>query len=105
MAGILVYTASADSDGTLGGLTRQGERDRFHDILLNALESQQWCSSDPLCVTSVQSHSESLNLAACHACLMLPETSCEEFNRILDRGALVGIPDSPEIGYFHGLLH
>ena len=43
---------------------------------------------------------DSCNLAACHACGLLPETSCEEFNRFLDRGLVVGTLDDPNLGYF-----
>ena len=31
---------------------------------------------------------------------VLPETSCEEGNRLLDRAMVVGTPDMPEIGLF-----
>jgi hypothetical protein len=39
-------------------------------------------------------------LAACHGCALLPETSCEEFNRFLDRGLVIGTFDKPDLGYF-----
>jgi hypothetical protein len=45
----------------------------------------------------------SINLAACHACVLLPETSCERNNTLLDRALLVGTPEEPSIGFFHGL--
>ena len=47
---------------------------------------------------------DSCNLAACHSCGLVPETACEEFNRFLDRGMLVGTIEQPEIGFFgyHG---
>lgn len=104
MAGLLIYTATADSDGTLGGLVRQGESDRISRTVPEALRAQQWCSSDPLCIHGTITRSESLNGAACHSCLLASETSCEEFNRLLDRAVLVGAPDSPGLGYFEGLL-
>jgi hypothetical protein len=31
-----------------------------------------------------------MNLAACHCCGLLPETSCELFNALLDRTLLTG---------------
>lgn len=40
----------------------------------------------------------SLNYAACHSCVLLPETSCEFRNVLLDRGAVVGRPENPKIG-------
>jgi len=104
MAGFLIYTASADADGTLGGLVREGRADRLSKVIQSAVKSSQWCSSDPLCISSVLSLGDDSNLAACHCCCMIAETSCEEFNRFLDRASLVGLPDDPAIGYFQGLL-
>jgi len=90
MCGVLIYTASGDSEGTLGGLVRMGHPDRFTPLLTRALEESTWCSADPVCsemgdVSGSGQGPESLNLAACHSCALLPETSCEEFNRFLDR--------------------
>lgn len=99
MAGILIYTASGDSDGTLGGLVRQGRPALLPQTIRGAIASARWCSSDPLCIESPGQGLDSLNLAACHACSLLPETSCEEFNRLLDRGLVIGLPHSPERGY------
>lgn len=100
--GVLIYTSSPDADGTLGGLTRQGRSDRFGSILKDSLRNIVWCASDPLCITGYQSHSEPDNIATCHACLLLPETSCEAFNRYLDRGTLVGTPHDASVGFFAG---
>lgn len=104
MAGILIYTASGDSEGTLGGLVRQGRPEFLTRVFTTALTEATWCSSDPLCVESEGQGLGGLNLAACHACCLLPETSCEEFNRLLDRGLVVGLPDRPELGFFSGLV-
>ncbi len=100
MHGVLIYTASGDSEGTLGGLVRQGEPDRLKAIMGRAIRRTQWCSSDPVCIESAGQGSDNANLAACHGCVLLPETSCETGNRLLDRGLLVGTPDAPEIGFF-----
>ena len=100
MQGLLIYTASGDSEGTLGGLVRQGESDRLKAIVERAILRAQWCSSDPVCIESTGQGSDNANLAACHGCVLLPETSCETGNRILDRGLLVGVPEAPEIGFF-----
>ncbi|HTE57191.1 MAG TPA: DUF1998 domain-containing protein [Verrucomicrobiae bacterium] len=100
MYGILIYTAEGDSDGTLGGLVRQGEADLFPDTVMKAVTEAQWCSSDPLCIESDGQGYQALNLAACHSCCMLPETSCELMNRYLDRAAIVGTLSDPEIGIF-----
>ena len=56
-----------------------------------------------MCIESEASGAESLNLAACHACALLPETSCEEMNMFLDRALLVGTPDDAPIGFFDGI--
>ncbi len=104
MAGILIYTASGDSDGTLGGLVRQGRPDFLTALVSQAVTAGYWCSSDPLCIESQGQGIYSLNLAACHACALLPETSCEEFNRLLDRALVVGLPDEPEIGFLSSMV-
>lgn len=104
MAGVLIYTATSDSAGSLGGVVAQGEPDRLAQALRSAVRRAEWCSADPLCVESEGSGAGSTNLAACHACVMLPETSCEHNNCLLDRALLVGTPDDPSIGFFSGLL-
>ncbi len=100
MQGVLIYTASGDSEGTLGGLVRQGEPENMISAFERALHRAQWCSSDPVCIESVGQGSDNANLAACHGCLLLPETSCETGNRLLDRGMLLGTPQDPSIGFF-----
>lgn len=90
MNGLLIYTAAGDSEGTMGGLVRQGRPGRFEEVLAGALLEACWCASDPLCADSPGQGTDSLNLAACHACTLLPETSCEEGNRLLDRLSVVG---------------
>lgn len=104
MAGILIYTSASDSDGSLGGLVRQGEADLLETTIRNVLQEASWCSSDPLCIESEAQGYNSLNYAACHACTLLPETSCEARNCLLDRVAVVGKPDNRDIGYFGDLM-
>lgn len=104
MAGLLIYTATADSDGSLGGLERQGRSARINEILPAALHAIEWCSNDPLCIQDISNFSDSQNRAACHACMMAPETSCEEFNVLLDRATLVGLPGDKAAGFFAPLL-
>ncbi len=104
MAGVLVYTATTDDDGTLGGLQRQGDPERIGRSVEAAIHAQEWCSSDPLCIEDMLSGDDAMSLAACHACALAPETSCEEFNRFLDRALLVGAPGRPALGFFRGLL-
>lgn len=104
MAGILIYTSASDSDGSLGGLVRQGEPDLLEETVFNALQAAFWCSSDPLCSESLAQGYNSLNYAACHACTLLPETSCEARNCLLDRVAVVGKNDDRTLGFFGDLL-
>ena len=104
MCGVLIYTAAGDAEGTLGGLVRQGKPSRLETILKNALSEAWWCASDPLCRESAGQGPDSLNLAACHACALLPETSCEEGNRLLDRLTLIGGPDDRCAGFFSKLV-
>ncbi len=105
MAGILIYTAAGDSEGTLGGLVREGGAERFGPILLKALQSAEWCSSDPICRESHGQGMHNLNLAACHACTLLPETSCVMSNRLLDRVLVVGLPEKNIKGFFTDMLN
>lgn len=104
MAGLLIYTASGDSEGSMGGLVRQGREDKLPNIIAKAIMSASWCSSDPACIESSGQGLCSLNLAACYACVLLPETSCEMSNRFLDRATLIGLPENNKIGFFSELL-
>lgn len=99
-AGILIYTASSDAAGSLGGLAQLAAEDRLAEILRNAVSRASWCSSDPVCAESDGSGVENLNLAACHACVLLPETSCDHRNLLLDRVSVIGTVVDPQ----HGLL-
>ncbi|MBV9789168.1 MAG: DUF1998 domain-containing protein, partial [Chloroflexi bacterium] len=108
MAGILIYTAAGDSEGTMGGLVRMGASKNLEPVIRRALESATWCSADPICMeiaTAGGQGPDSLNLAACHGCSLVPETSCEQFNRFLDRGLVIGVPDgNPTLGFFSDLV-
>lgn len=91
MAGILIYTASPDSEGSLGGLVEMSLPDRLGPTLKRALEGSKVCSNDPLCADrEVRATGTQLNGAACHACLLESETSCESGNNYLDRSVLAG---------------
>jgi len=90
MAGILIYTAANDSEGTLGGLVSLSAPETMGRILLQALETMRLCSSDPLCSEhSPALDGRTIHGAACHSCIFSPETSCEKGNRYLDRSVLV----------------
>ena len=89
-AGVFLYTAAPDSEGTLGGLVALAEPTSFGRLLGAALDRSRLCSSDPMCASHRPALTEqTLHHAACHACLFLPETSCERGNRYLDRNVIV----------------
>lgn len=102
MAGLLIYTAAGDSEGTMGGLVRMARKDNLREVVGAALNDARWCSTDPVCMDVGEKGQgpDSCNLAACHGCALLPETSCEEFNRFLDRGLVIGTFKDPSLGFF-----
>jgi hypothetical protein len=102
-AGILIYTAAADSDGTLGGLVDLGKPENLGRLLRQALNRSKICSSDPLCSEHDPGKDRSLHAAACHACSLVAETSCERGNRYLDRSLLVQTLDREDAAFFAGL--
>ena len=90
MAGLLLYTAVPDSEGTLGGLVELGEPRTLGRHLQQALESMRLVGSDPLCADHrPDTLGRGIHGACCHACQFAPETSCERGNRYLDRSVLV----------------
>lgn len=91
MAGLLIYTAAPDSEGTLGGLVSLGEPEKLGRLIALALEHLKLCASDPLCAEHhpLRDGFITLHGAACHACMFAPETSCERGNKYLDRSLLV----------------
>lgn len=104
MAGILLYTAAPDSEGTLGGLVSLGEKpERLGGLIEQALDAARLCSSDPLCSEHDPADHARLHGAACHVCLFASETSCQRNNHYLDRALLVGTMAHGEqegLGYF-----
>lgn len=101
-AGVLIYTAEGDSEGSLGGLVQQGESQYLFPAIIAALESAFWCSNDPVCSEMDSQGVMGLNKAACHSCALISETSCENNNLLLDRNVLVG--DNKINGFFIELL-
>lgn len=100
-AGILIYTAAPDSEGTLGGLVALGEPERLGHHLFAALEELRICASDPICSEHIPGKDQlELHGSACHACLFAPETSCEKGNKFLDRGVLIPTFDSTVPPFF-----
>jgi hypothetical protein len=47
MAGLLIYTAAGDSEGTMGGLVRQAKPENLWPVMANAINDARWCSTDP----------------------------------------------------------
>ncbi|HYX18909.1 MAG TPA: DUF1998 domain-containing protein [Nostoc sp.] len=88
--GILLYTGSSGSEGTLGGLVEVGKRIEYH--LEVALEQGRLCSNDPVCAQHRPDNEQEerfLHGSACHGCLLIAETSCERRNEFLDRALVV----------------
>ena len=101
MAGILLYTAASDSEGTLGGLVSLAEPAFLGRIVSQGLRRGRLCASDPMCAEHMPSpHEDTLHGAACHACLFSPETSCERGNRYLDRTLVVETFAQAGLGLF-----
>ena len=96
MAGVLIYVAVPDEEGSLGGLMELAKPERFLRLLTGAFEAATWCSLDPVCSEQEGHGPDLLNRAACHACALVPETSCPYGNVLLDRvfvkGAAPGTP-------------
>lgn len=98
-AGILLYTAAPDAEGTLGGLISAGDPRRL-GVILRRIADRPACASDPMCSEHLPSEEDgSLHGAACHACLFVPETSCERGNRYLDRSTLGPTLAEPDLGF------
>lgn len=100
MLGVLIYTSSSSSEGSLGGLVKEGKPGHLEDIINDALEGARWCSSDPVCIESDGQGPDSCNLAACFNCALLPETCCERGNKYLDRVCVIGKLDDQSLAYF-----
>jgi hypothetical protein len=99
--GILIYTASAGNQGTLGGLVEITHR--FAKVLKSALERERLCSGDPVCADHDPVRADDdrmLHGAACHGCLLISETSCEARNVLLDRVLLVDTVGPTGAAYF-----
>jgi hypothetical protein len=84
-AGVLIYTADSDSEGSMGGLSEMGTPDRFAETVRRAVERSEWCSGDPVCRELEAQGIGGMNRAACHACSLVAETSCTFSNILLNR--------------------
>jgi len=102
--GILIYTGSSDAEGTLGGLVAAGRQISRH--VRRALEYGTLCSSDPVCAyhRPVEHDHQPLHGAACHGCLLVAETSCEQHNDYLDRALVVPTVEGLGVEFFKGVV-
>jgi len=99
--GILLYTGTSGSEGTLGGLVEVGKRIEHH--LATAIEFGKLCSNDPVCAQHKPDNMQEerfLHGAACHSCLLIAETSCERRNEFLDRALVVNTVEELGAAFF-----
>jgi MrfA Zn-binding domain len=103
--GVLLYTGTSDAEGTLGGLVQVGRR--IQETVRNALDMGLLCSNDPVCAQhdpANQQENRFLHGAACHGCLLIAETSCEQQNDFLDRALVVPTVDSRGCEFFKEIV-
>lgn len=99
--GILLYTGSPDAEGTLGGLVEAGRKIAHH--MEEALERGGLCSNDPVCAQHEPHNAHECRFllgAACHGCLLIAETCCEQKNDFLDRALVVPTVDNLGAEFF-----
>jgi len=99
--GILLYTGTSDAEGTLGGLVEIGRQ--IHTHFKNALEIGRLCSNDPVCAQHDPENKHEarfLQGAACHGCLLIAETSCEQHNDFLDRALVISTLEGLGVEFF-----
>lgn len=99
--GVLLYTGTSDAEGTLGGLVQVGRR--IHEHIRNALEMGELCSNDPVCAQHEPANPHErrfLHGAACHGCVLISETSCEQHNEFLDRALVVPTVEHLGVEFF-----
>lgn len=102
---MLLYTGTSDAEGTLGGLVQLGRQ--IHEVVQSALELGILCSNDPVCAQHDPSNVHErrfLQGAACHGCLLISETSCEQQNDYLDRSLVVPTVENQGAELFSEIL-
>jgi len=103
MSGVLIYTSSGDSEGTLGGLVRMGNPGFLEQVVEQALREAEWCSNDPVCTEGSEIREDDevvTRLSSCYACSLIPETACESFNLFLDRSLVVAGSLGDNLAFF-----
>lgn len=101
---VLIYTGSSDAEGTLGGLVSAGRSIARH--VRRALELGVLCSNDPICANhspDAEDHQGLLG-SACHGCLLVAETCCEQKNDYMDRALVVPTIDNLGAEFFAGII-
>lgn len=99
-AGILLYTAAPDSEGTLGGLVALTDPAELERLLDQAIARARLCTADPHCADHTPGdHDDKLYGAACATCLFVPETSCERGNKYIDRAVITDTLSTTGITY------
>ncbi len=89
-AGVLIYTADSDAEGSMGGLVEMGSTDNIAEVVYRAVSRSEWCSGDPVCREIESQGLGGMNRAACHACSLVAETSCTFSNILLNRVLVSG---------------
>ncbi len=77
--GFMIYTV-AGSEGSYGGIVTAVENMTIHGLFKKAIEVGKVCSNDPVCMS---------DSAACFSCTLLPEITCEAFNKVLNRAMII----------------
>jgi hypothetical protein len=95
----MIYTAEG-AEGSMGGLIAQTRSSNLNTLIKSALIRSTVCPSDPLCWESDGQGLFQLNMAACFACSLVSETSCEQRNLFLDRRVIV----DETFGFFSKVL-
>lgn len=103
MSAILLYTGSADTEGSLGGLVELGDIEHLNLLMKDAFQEALLCTNDPGCCTN-EPDSFNANGAACHSCCMISETACENGNRMLDRSLIVPLDKKEDQAFFKDLV-
>ncbi|MBU6362447.1 MAG: DUF1998 domain-containing protein, partial [Chloroflexi bacterium] len=101
--GVLIYTGASDAEGTLGGLIMAGRN--IAGLVRQALEQGGLCSNDPVCAHHMpdQHDHQPLLGSACHGCVLISETSCEQHNEFLDRALVVSTVEDLQCEFFDEL--
>ena len=101
----MIYTSDGDSEGSLGGLVRLGKPGKLEILIYNALNKAKWCSSDPICCSIGTQGPHRLNIASCHNCSIISETSCNHFNKSLDRNLVVNTYKNLSFNFFNKIIN